>query len=159
MLNDQGQEGSKDTDRRDAQIAYHYMVRAWTQQQIADKFGISRQRVQQILDEERSRIKPPDMMAMREKALRRQEDIIRRAYEVAEMLGAPVTAGKDGAVVIDPETGKVVRDMSAKLNALALALKTDAETRKLLGLDAASKTEVSGSVRFTIEGVDPEDLS
>jgi hypothetical protein len=73
--------------------------------------------------------------------------------------GAPVTAGKDGTVVYDPEGGTVVRDYAARMNALNLAIKADAELRKLTGADAASKTEITGSVRYEVVGVSTEDLT
>src|SRR6266704_91489 len=85
--------------------------------------------------------------------------IQRRALDLAEMDGAPVTAGKDGDLVVDPKTGQHVRDYSLRLQAFEAARKSDVEIRKLYGLDAASKTEVSGSVRYEVASVDLDALS
>jgi hypothetical protein len=83
----------------------------------------------------------------------------RAALELAEMRGAPVTAGKDGDVVLDPEDATVVRDYSLRLAALEQARKADVEIRKLHGLDAATKVDVTGAVRYEVAGVDISKLS
>lgn len=63
------------------------------------------------------------------------------AWKIAELTPAPVTAGKDGTVVYDPETGAIVRDYSGRLRAMETAMKTVESERKMLGLDAAVKIE------------------
>jgi hypothetical protein len=35
----------------------------------------------------------------------------------------------------------------------------DGETRKLMGLDSATKSEVSGSITYEVVGIDENDLS
>lgn len=149
---------------REAEIYRLTVVNRLSQREIAKLFTergelISQPRVSQILADARRKLPPPDLSAIRDEALELHLDVIRRAYALAEMDGAPVTAGKDGDIVLDPETGKPVRDYAARMAALGLALKADVERRKLLGLDAASKTEVTGSVRYEVVGVDPTDLT
>jgi hypothetical protein len=61
-------------------------------------------------------------------------------------------------VVYDPQSGAVVRDYGGRINALRLALAADAERRKLMGVDAASKQEISGQIKYEIAGVDLDNL-
>ena len=144
---------------REHEIYRLTVVNQLTQDVIADKLGISQQRVSQLLAAARAKLPPVDLEAVRQNALALHEDVIRRAYLLAEMKGAPVTSGKDGSVVYDPEDNSVVRDFAGRLAALNLALKADEQRRKLLGADAASKTEVTGSVRYEVVGIDTEDLT
>lgn len=147
-------------EERDAEIYRLYIVNRLTMQAIADRHGITDVRVSQIISERKRLVKPPDLTAIRDKAMALHEDVIRRAYELVELAGAPVTAGKDGLVVRDPEIlnadrePAVVRDYAARLAALKVALDADRELRKLTGADAASKTEVSGGVTYQVVGVD-----
>lgn len=143
---------------REAEVYRLTVVNRLTQTEIAERLGISQQRVSQILSDARAKLPPPDLAVIRTEALALHEEVIRKALALAEMNGAPVTAGKDGDVVYDPNGGAVVRDYGGRINALRLALSADAERRKLMGLDAATKTEVSGSVKYVIEGADVKDL-
>jgi len=137
-----------------------YAVQRWTQDRIARELGVSQQRVSQILADVRAAIPAVDKAEMIRQSIELHADIIARAYELADMAGAPVTAGKDGDVVRDPENDHaIVRDYSGRVAALRLAKDTEAEMRKLIGLDAATKTESTATVRFTLEGVDPEELA
>lgn len=62
-----------------------------------------------------------------------------------------------GDVVTGPD-GRPLLDDGPKLAAIAQLLKVRESYRKLFGLDAATKTEVTGGVRYELVGVDPEDL-
>lgn len=140
--------------------AWHlYAVRRWTQHAIADDLGVSQQRISQLLARVRERLPKPDLGEMRQQAVDLYADIVRRSYALAELEGAPVTAGKDGDVVVDPESGDVVRDYGARLAALRLAKDAEAELRKLMGLDAASKVESTATVRYEVHGVDTSKLT
>lgn len=150
---------AKGLDGREADI-YRDHCFGMTQMAIAEKYGISQPRVSQILKEAKSRVVLPDLADIRHQAMTRHLDTMRRALELADMNGAPVTAGKDGTVVYDPADGSVVRDYAGRVAALKLALDADKELRKLMGADAATKTEVSGGVRYEVVGVDvTEDLT
>ena len=120
---------------------------------------ISMQRVSQILAEVKAKMPPIDLSEMRARSIELHLDVIKRAYEMAGMKGAPVTAGKDGDVVYDPEDGEVVRDYALRGSALNLVIKAETELRKLLGLDAATKVESTATVRYVLEGVDTSDLT
>lgn len=144
---------------REAEIYRLTVVNQLTQSKIAERFGISQSAVSQILSNARAKLPPVDLDAIRRQSLELHLDTMRAALELAEMPGAPVTAGKDGDLVLDPATGAYVRDYSLRLAARETARKADAEIRKLYGLDAATKTEVSGSVRYEVAGVDISKLS
>lgn len=144
---------------READVYRLTVVNRLTQREIGERLGVSQERIGQILRAAKAKLPPIDLDAIRQQSITLYEDVIRRAYLLAEMNGAPVTAGKDGDVVRDPDDGVVVRDYAARMNALNLAIKADAELRKLTGADAASKTEVTGSVRYEVVGVDTEDLT
>lgn len=152
------QEGSPEIIERDAQIYRLSVVNRWSQSKIAEKYGISQQRVADILAKKRQKLPPLDLEAMRRESLELHQDIQRRALELADMIGAPVFVGKDGAIAYD-ENGNVVRDYALRLQALEAARKADVDIRKLHGLDAASKVEHSGSVRYEVAGVDISALS
>lgn len=148
-----------DLDEREADIYELYLVRRWPQHKVAKHLGISQQRVSQHVAEMRRKLPPVDIAAIRDASIALYSDVARRAFELAEMEGAPVTAGKDGAVVHDPETGAVVRDYSGRVAALALAIKADIEVRRLAGADAATKVESTATVKYVLEGVNTEDLA
>lgn len=151
------QGGAALTDRE--RLIWHaYAVRRRTQEEIGAEFGISQQRVSVILKDIKAKMPAPDLNAMRAEVLAMLEENYRRATELIEMDGAPVTAGKDGDVVYDPESGGVVRDYGGRIAAMKVLNETTAHARKLLGLDAAEKIELGGTVRYELVGVDPEDL-
>ena len=143
---------------REEEIYRLTVVNRLTQEKIAERLGISRERVGQILREARAKVRPPDLNKVREEAQARHEDIMRRMFELAELPGAPVTAGTRGDVLLDPEDGAIVRDYAGRINALKTALQADKELRALLGADAAVKQEVTGTVKYEIAGLDPDDL-
>lgn len=122
---------------------FHLHVHGWTQYALADKFGMSQQRISQIIREIRELIGPVDVDARRQAMLERLDASRRRMLELAEMNGAPVTAGKDGSVVYDPESGGVVRDYGLRINATRTVLAVDDREAKLLGLDAPAKADLT----------------
>lgn len=146
-------------EERNAQIYRLRMVNRLTCSEIGERFGISHQRVSQIVDAVEKSLPPVDYEALRRRSMELHEATQRMALELAEREGAPVTAGKDGDLVVDPSTGKYVRDYSLRLQALEAARKADVEIRKLMGLDAATKQEVSGSIKYEVAGVDVNLLS
>lgn len=136
------------------------------QDDIGEEFGLSQPQVSAIIKKMRESI-PQETRA--EQALREVaflDHVRAEAMQVAALPGAPVTAGKDGDIVRDPSTktdedpeGKIVRDYAGRLAAMSLAVQTSRDLRKLLGLDAPTKTEISGGVRHELVGIDPEDLT
>lgn len=150
--------GMPQLDEREAEVYRLRVVNRLTQQQVADRLKISQQRVSQIEADARAKLPPLDLDAMRRESLELHYETQRKALALADMIGVPVTAGKDGDLVVDPTSGEFVRDYSLRLAALDTARKADIEIRKLHGLDAATKIEQSGSVRYELVGVSIEDL-
>lgn len=146
---------------RNTEIYRQYVLRGRTQEDIAEEFGITRERVSQIISGvERDRgEKIGDRDALMRKSAELAADVLERALALADLDGAPLTAGKDGTVVLDPATGDVVRDFSGRMAALKLALAADEQLARRLGLNAPTRVETSGTVRYEIEGVDPEAMT
>lgn len=144
---------------REAEVYKLTVVNRLTQREIAERFDISQPAVSAILAKARAKLPPPDLGAIRQEAIALYEAVQREAWNLAGMEGAPVTAGKDGDLVLDPKTGEHVRDYQGRIMALRLALAAGEDLRKLMGADAATKTEVTGSVRYEVVGVNPEDLT
>jgi DNA-binding CsgD family transcriptional regulator len=158
MLISMAQGYAEGLTEREAEIYRLTVVNRLTQGAIGKQMGITQQAVSTHLAHARAKLPAPDLEAIRAEALALHEDVIRRSLELAELAGAPVTSGKDGDVVLDPEDGAVVRDYGGRINALRLALAADAERRKLMGVDAASKQEISGQIKYEIAGVDLDNL-
>lgn len=144
---------------QEAEVYRLTVVSRLAQRVIGERLGVSQQQVSEILSRARAKLPPVDLDAIRRESLELHWETQRIALELAGKEGAPVTSGKDGDLVIDPETGKYVRDYGLRLAALETARKADVEIRKLHGADAATKTEVSGSVRYEVAGVDVSKLS
>lgn len=129
-----------------------------TYEDVAHEHGISKQRVGQIIADVRAQIPQVDLDAMRQESMDLYSELGRRAMEIADLVPAPIFVGKDGNIALD-ENGEPVRDYSGRLRALETAAKFDEHRRKLMGLDAAQKAEMSAQVRYEIVGVNTEDLS
>lgn len=145
-------------ERRNWEIYRQATVYRRTQLSLAEEYGIGQQRISQILAEVRASLPENDVEEMRAASLALYNDLGQRAMEIVDLTPAPVFVGKDGAIAYD-ENGSVVRDYSGRLKAMQVAMDLDRERRKLFGLDAATKVEQAGAVRFEIVGVDVEDLS
>jgi hypothetical protein len=127
----------------------------WTQPQIAAKFEIDQSTVSDDLRLYREAF-PPESREQRIAA--HQAGLAwatRRLRELAEKPAPPVTAGALGQLVRDPLTDEVVRDYGLQRQAALDLVRLQEREAKLLGLNAADKVEVSGSV--TVAGsVDAE---
>ena len=146
----------------EAEVYRLRVVARLTQREIAERVGLSQQRVSQMLAG--VQFPKPDLNAIREESAELHRLVQKKAFELLEMEAAPLTAGKDGAIVYDPTrtdaNGEhpVVRDYSGRMQAAKLLLEADRELRKLFGVDAATKQEISGGVRHEVVGVDPSEL-
>jgi len=114
-----------------------------TQEDVAQEHGVSQQRISAILAQVRASIPEQDRAQMVGDTLEVLAELHRTAMDLVRKVGAPVTAGKDGDVVYDPETGEVVRDYALRLNALKGALAVSESMRRLVGLDAARGLDVN----------------
>lgn len=143
---------------RNQEIYRRRVVYGWTQERIAQHFKIDQSRVSQIISEMEAR-GLPDTAAMAREAYEQLQEVMRRQMELTEMLGAPVTSGKDGAVVYDPDTGEVVRDYALRRSTLADVVRTTDAIAKRFGLNAPEKIQTQATVKYEIGGLDSEDLT
>lgn len=128
-----------------------------TRRAIAENFGIATGTLGEIILRERARnlVDKQDEITTQVEIL---DELIEAAVEVTRLRAAPVTAGKDGDILRDPEDNEVVRDHGGRLAGMATVKALLERKAKLLGLDSATKTEVLGAITYRIEGVDPEDI-
>jgi hypothetical protein len=149
---------------RNAEIIRLYFTQGWSQQRVADHFGLARETVKDIIASWRAKQGPVDKQEEIERAASLLDEMIVMAMELAAMEGAPVTAGKDGLVVVDPEQKNpeggpmYVRDYSGRISAINTIKGLLERKAKLLGLDSATKVEQSGQVTYVLPGVAPETL-
>lgn len=133
--------------------AYELYISGWTQAKIAAKFGVDQSTISDDLKLYRASLPQVDRDAIRKDHLEQLQRIRRSMIELTEMAGAPVTAGKDGDVVHDPDTGAVVRDFALRIQASKLALQVIEREAKQLGSDAPAKVEVSGELEV-VDSID-----
>lgn len=144
---------AKLAERRAAE--WELYLKGWTQPQIAAHFGIDNSTVSDDFKVYRESLPALSRETMIQRHHDTLADITRRLDEISRLDAPPVTAGKDGTLVVDPKTGQIVRDYGAQIAALGQIRATLAQEAKLAGLNAADKVEVSGSV--TVAGsVDAE---
>jgi hypothetical protein len=130
---------------RDLEIWRRY-VRGERQIELARAYNLSQQAISAAI----ARVRDAMPTSTREDIIAREVDFLEATR--AEILdlwvntnGAPVTAGKDGDVVRDPDSGEVVRDHTGRLNAARMALAYSERMAKLLGLDAAVRVDLGKS--------------
>lgn len=134
------------------------VVYGWTQQRIADHYGLVQQTVAEILARVAASMAPPDRRELIDAQLEAIKEYHTGAMEIYELAAAPVAVGKDGNILHDPDTGAVVRDYSGKLRALETAMKAADMMARRMGLDSATKTESTATVKYVLEGVNMEAL-
>lgn len=134
-------------------------VRGHIQADIAERMNISPQRVSQIIQAHREALRGRTREEIIEREVQTLDELRRMGLAVADGMAAPVVRGEHAVVVIDPETGNVVRDHAGRLAGAKLALDASAAMRRLLGADAVTKTDATVHVRYTIDGVDEGDLT
>jgi hypothetical protein len=154
---------AREKTQRNEQIIHAY-ARGRTQQSIAEEHGIARETVRDIIAAHRSKQGPIDKAEHIAAAVDLLDELIQEAMAVVESTPAPITAGKDGLPVVDPERkgphGEpvYVRDHSGRLAAMSVVRSLQERKAKLLGLDSATKVEQSGQVTYVLPGVAPETL-
>jgi hypothetical protein len=146
-------------DSRAKEIYDRWAIWGETQQQIAKKYGISHQRVSQIIKEWRDQ-NPAVREDLAAQSIAMLNELRERQFRLAEQIkaGAPVAVGKDGVKLYEDD-GTPVRDYSGYLRALAEVRLTDAQIAKRMGLDAPDRLESTQTVRYEIVGVDNDALS
>lgn len=85
----------------------------------------------------------------------RLDDLYATALEILERDHVMVSHGK----VVHDDTGAPLLDDGPKIAALRELRQIRESYRKLHGLDAAKKVDLSGGVRYELVGVDPDELN
>lgn len=112
-------------------LIWEMYVNCYTQQAIADRFGISQSRVSAIIRGIQAEIPPQS-----------REEIVQKRLELLDAVTTRLAeAARDG----DPQ-------------AIMALLKVQEREAKLLGLDSAIKQEVDATVRYEIAGIDEGDV-
>lgn len=144
----------------DYAIWHQYAIQRLSPTDIGRKLGMTQQQVMPVIRRIASAMEAEERELARKRSADFYNELIRRAYEVANLRAAPVAVGKDGEILRDPENDdEIVRDYTVQLNALKLAGSLEAENRKLLGLDEPTRAITSSEVKYTIQGVSTDELT
>ena len=141
-------------DGRNGEIAHRYYMLSQSQQEIADDLQISQSRVSQILTDIRADIDATTREDIRAGIAQRMASMRNAMAELVEMDGMPVTAGKDGAVVKDPENDVVVRDYSLRVKAAQEIRAIEERLAKLYGADEPTRTRTDVTIHGEQDGQD-----
>lgn len=128
---------------RNEQIYRKHVLDGRTQTSVAREYGITQSRVSEICQQVRDSFPERSREVLVTDCMEMLRELQMTAMEMMRMAGAPVTAGKDGTLVYDPDTNEPVRDYSLRLNALKGALNVQESMRRLVGLDAAKGLELN----------------
>ncbi|MFI9200172.1 hypothetical protein [Streptomyces sp. NPDC053048] len=138
--------------RRDAEAA-ELRAKGWHYRRIAEHLGIDVHTAHQAVQRALKAIVQEPAEEVRTLELERLDRLYERAVEVLERRHVTVSQGK-----IIYEGGEPLADDGPVLQAIDRLLRIQERRAKLLGLDAATKTQVSGGVRYEIVGVDMDQL-
>lgn len=125
-------------------------IRGATQAELAAKYGISQSTVSAIIRNVAESISPTardELIASEIDYLRDLRRSVLTLYsddDGTPTLGAPVTAGKDGDILVDPKTKEVVRDHTGRLAALKAAMDITKVLHRVTGLDVPAKDGPDG---------------
>lgn len=129
---------------RDEEIWYKH-IRGQSRSILAREYGVSHQAISQAIARHRATIPPH----VKEEFVQGELDLARRLRNemlaLADMNGIPVTAGKDGNFVVDPETGQVARDYGGRIAAHRAALGWTERLARLTGADAPTQINLTAS--------------
>lgn len=159
-------------DGRNGEVWKRVAIHGWTQERVAEHFGMTQQRVSEIVAAVRAEIGPVITAELAQESMDTIKHIKAESLAIAEEArrGAPIFVGKDGNVAYEPRTQEEidagvpavpVRDYSGYLRALETAARMDEMMAKRFGVNAPEKKEVDlkGSVRYEVAGIDPSDLT
>lgn len=129
--------GARRLEGRNGAIWADYCA-GYTQDALADMYGISQQRVSQIIAQVRATIPPTDLDEARQRVLGVLDELQALAVQTARAEPAP--AYSNGRMMTD-EDGRPILDHAARLQAIRVATSVTERAAKLLGLDAPAKVE------------------
>lgn len=129
-----------------------------TFKQIGDELGFSMQRAHQLYWEAMDAVKAKSVDAQRAEMTGQLAEVVRVASQV---MAADHIAHSNGRVVMmTDQAGKEVPvlDDGPKLDAGRTIIAAVARLAKMVGADAPTQVEQSGSVAITVNGVNPQDV-
>lgn len=119
-----------------------------TQTWIARQERVVQSTVSEAIARVRASIPEVDRQEEVQRSLAMLQDLRAGAMEIVAMTPAPVTVGKDGTLLYDPEVKDaeghpvLVRDYTGRLRAMETAVKVEARIGQILGYDAAQKLDM-----------------
>ncbi|MEV3857737.1 hypothetical protein AB0J38_25855 [Streptomyces sp. NPDC050095] len=151
-------ERSMDTVRRDARAA-ELRAQGLTYAQIGEQLGTDKGTAWRAVQNAKADVARPAVEALIAAESGQLDDLYVMALEIIERNHVTVSHGK--VVTMADESGKEVPllDDGPRLQAIQTALRVRESYRKLHGLDAEQKVNVSGAVRYEVVGVDAADLT
>ncbi|WP_413102228.1 helix-turn-helix domain-containing protein [Streptomyces sp. Inha503] len=141
-----------ETATRDAEAA-RLRARGMTYRTIAAELGMDVHSVHDAVKRALKEIVQEPAEDVRRMELERLDFLYEKAIEVLEREHVTVSQGK-----IIYQGDAPLLDDGPVLQAIDRLLRIQERRAKLLGLDAATKTQVSGGVRYELVGIDPEQL-
>lgn len=145
---------SSETAARDARAAT-LRDQGWTYQQIADELGFTQRRsARDAVRRAISEVIQGPAEQLLNSHMERLETIFARCMEIAEEDHVLVSHGR----VITDADGNPLPDHGPTLAAFREARNAMNDFRNMTGMNAATKIEHSGGVKYEIIGVDPQDL-
>lgn len=119
-----------------------------TQTEIARREGVHQSTVSDAIQKVRASLPELEVRQEVQRSLAMLQRLRAGAMDLVEAAAAPVTVGKDGDLLYDPELkgpdGKpiLVRDHTGRLRAMETALRMEARIGQILGYDAAQKLDM-----------------
>ena len=123
---------------------------------VAEKFGISQQRVSQIVGEVRSALSEEERGDWRVRALETLSEMHAVLVHLASSPAPPTFSSGD---ILRDENGEPVRDYSGIYSAMHLIVKLQERMARALGTDSPVRVESVGDLKVTVEGVDLDQLT
>ena len=123
---------------RDGAIWRAYLL-GKTQGTLAEEYGLSNQRISQIIAAARADVVDPELNTARQEFLEVQRHLQQTAVELMEMPLPP--AYSNGRMMLDAD-GQPILETAGRLAALDRVQKAQDRVAKVLGLEAPTKAEV-----------------
>ncbi|MFC9821387.1 hypothetical protein ACFWG6_30905 [Streptomyces erythrochromogenes] len=144
-----------DAVARDARAA-ELRAQGWTYQAIADELGYyDKSHAWRQLQNARKRILKPALEQLIATEMQQLDELYVAALEILEREHVAISQGK----IMKDDDGTPILDDGPRLAAIREMRMIRESFRKLHGLDAEKKVNVSGGVRYEIVGIDQADLS
>lgn len=130
-------------------------LRGDTQTDIADAYGVTQPTISHVIEAFRRRMTGAERELLRQDFLREYNEN-RIALARLRDNPAPPAFSQRGDALLDPRTGDVVEDHSGRIQAMHELASQQDRAAKLLGLNAPQEIRADSTVRYVVEGVDPD---